>query len=68
MMTKRFEKDNQIDFNSEAEKHLNYNMMPSQEVQRKIDYYVTPYNSSKTVHKYMMFNTEDKQSIKALKK
>ena len=44
---------------SEAEKHLNFNLTPSQDTQKKIDYFLTPYNKSKMTTRYMNFNERD---------
>lgn len=44
---------------SEAEKHLNFNPLPSKETQKKIDMLITPYNKTKVVTKFMNFNDKD---------
>lgn len=44
---------------SEAEKHLNFNPKPDLKTQRKIDYFITPYNDVKVVTKYMSFNERE---------
>ena len=41
--------------NNEAEKHLNFNLVPSKKIQKKIDYFLTPYNKHKMFTKYMSF-------------
>ena len=41
---------------SEAERHLNFNPLPNDETQKKIDYFITPYNRMKVVTKFMNFN------------
>ena len=46
---------------NEAEKHLNFNPLPSDETQKKIDYFITPYNSVKVVTKFMDFNKKEVQ-------
>jgi len=44
---------------SEAERHLNFNPLPNDETQKKIDYFITPYNNAKVVTKFMNFNEKD---------
>jgi len=46
---------------SEAEMHLNFNPLPDNETQKKIDYFITPYNSAKVVTKFMNFNEKETQ-------
>lgn len=41
----------------------NYDITPSEELQRKIDYYITPYSRSYQVHKWMTFDDEEKSKI-----
>ena len=44
---------------SRIQKELNnYDPTPSAEVQRKIDYYITPYSNSYQIHKWMTFNDD----------
>lgn len=44
---------------NEAEKHLNFNPKPDSKTQRKIDYFITPYNDVKVVNKFMSFNERE---------
>jgi len=45
-------------FQSEAEKHLNYSTIPSQQLQYKINKLIHPYNKKKIVQKCMDFEKE----------
>lgn len=45
--------------NNEAEKHLNFNPVPNETLQEKIDKYITPYNNIKVVTKFMNFNEKE---------
>ena len=44
--------------NTEVEKKLNYNILPSKSTQMKLDYLLTPYNDAKYIYKFMNFNDE----------
>ena len=46
---------------SEAERHLNFNPVPDNDVQKKIDYFITPYNKVKVVTKFMSFNDKEEK-------
>lgn len=45
--------------NSEAEKRLNYNLLPKKTTQMKMDYLINPYNEAKYVYKHMSFHDDD---------
>eukprot|EP00345_Euplotes_harpa_P012346 CAMPEP_0168333372 /NCGR_PEP_ID=MMETSP0213-20121227/9573_1 /TAXON_ID=151035 /ORGANISM="Euplotes harpa, Strain FSP1.4" /LENGTH=167 /DNA_ID=CAMNT_0008337693 /DNA_START=76 /DNA_END=579 /DNA_ORIENTATION=+ len=58
---------NDIMDKSEAKRHLNYNIFPNKDVQKKIDYFMTPYNKSKPIQKHMNFDEESPTQIKPTK-
>lgn len=45
---------------NEAEKNLNFNPVPNNDIQKKIDYFITPYNRTRVITKFMSFNDKDK--------
>ena len=47
---------------SEAEKRLNFNLMPNKQMQKKIDYFLTPYNKHKMITKFMSFENLNKDA------
>ena len=44
---------------TEAEKHLNFNLLPDSKTQKKMDYLLTPYNKSKNIQKHMWFEDDE---------
>jgi hypothetical protein len=44
---------------SEAERKLDFNLLPNKMTQRKIDLFITPYNQRKIIHKHMNFNSDE---------
>ena len=38
-----------------AEENLDYDIMPSEMLQNKVDYFITPYNKKLNLHKHMEF-------------
>jgi len=47
---------------SEAEKHLNFDPVPSPQLQNKIKQYISPYNNTEVVTKFMNFNEKNEES------
>ena len=41
----------------------NYSILPSEEIRRKIDYFISPYNALMNTSKYMKFNELDEKKI-----
>lgn len=52
---------NLFDGRSEAEKKLDYKLLPSRGTQKKMEYLISPYNQSKLINKYMTFNSNSEE-------
>jgi hypothetical protein len=50
-----------VEFMNEAEKNLNFNPVPSNATQKKIDYFITPYNQMRDFTKFMSFNNNEEE-------